>query len=231
MPLLSIHFDMQQKLQKMADLSSTEEQIVQIVQIYMDLFPVKNAYLFRYSPLGHLAEGIISLDSTGLNHIRSIRDDVRSLPGIHAAILELTAKFISKQDYLKQLGSKYILDSDSMYSVLVVPICMGSVVIGYICSYQFEEGALFDDDMLSMLTRYGKLVGHCFESKKVHGLSKRELEVMCKIANGDSIKQLVDTLGISEVTIKQYVKSVIKKLGAQNRTQAIAELVRTGMIT
>lgn len=230
----SIHSTMQQELEKLADMSSSEERIIQLLQVYVELFPVKNAFLFRYSPLGHLAEGIISLDSTGINYILSIRDDVRSLPGIYGAIHELRAKYIPRKDYLTQLGSKYILNPDSLYSVLVVPICTGSSVIGYICSNEFDEEAVFHQELLSDFTRFGKLSGKLFKptskTDSKHGLSKRELEVMEELAKGEVMKQLVDTLGISETTIKQYVKSVIKKLGVQNRTQAVAELVKRGII-
>ena len=234
MPLKPIHFTMQQKLEKLAEISSSEERIVQLLQTYVELFPIKNALLFRYSPLGHLAEGIISIDSTGINYILSIRDDVRSLPGIYDAIQEFGAKYIPSKDYFTKLGSKYILNSESLYSVLVVPICTGSSVIGYICSNEFDEETVFDQELLSDLTRFGTLSGKLFKpmNKKdtKHGLSKRELEVMEELAKGGVIKQLVDTMGISETTIKQYVKSVIKKLGVQNRTQAVAELVKRGII-
>ncbi|WP_191090762.1 helix-turn-helix domain-containing protein [Niallia endozanthoxylica] len=235
MPSKLNHTMMQQGLDQLADITSSEERIIQLLQIYVELFPVKNALLFRYSPLGHLAEGIVSIDSTGINYIFSIRDDVRSLPGIFSAIHEYQAKYIPSQDYLTQLGSKYIPNSDSLYSVLVVPICTGSTVIGYICSNEFDEEVMFHQDLLSDFTRFGNLSGKLFKlTSKIdstHGLSKRELEVMEELAKGGVIKQLVDILGISETTIKQYVKSVIKKLGVQNRTQAVAELVRRGVIS
>ncbi|QKS45105.1 helix-turn-helix transcriptional regulator [Paenibacillus cellulosilyticus] len=225
---------MHYNLQKLADAASSEEQMELILTLFMDLFPVRNCYLFRYSPLGHIAEGIVYYDQHGLDHIRTIRDDVRSLPGIYSAIVELKAKYIPKRYFLKELGSKYIPSPTSTNSLLVIPICTGLVVTGYILSDEFDDGSIFNEEMLAILTRYGNLVGKCMEvtakPAKHQGLSKRELEVMSKIANGDSIKEMVDTMSISEVTIKQYVKSVIKKLGAQNRTQAIAELVRKGII-
>jgi DNA-binding CsgD family transcriptional regulator len=38
-------------------------------------------------------------------------------------------------------------------------------------------------------------------------------------------------MDISEATVNQYVKSAIKKLGVQNRVQAVAELFRKGVIS
>ena len=54
---------------------------------------------------------------------------------------------------------------------------------------------------------------------------------MKRIAWGDSTKEMAYSLGISEFTIKQYVKFAIKKLGAQNRAQAVAELFRKGILS
>ncbi|MDQ0268601.1 response regulator transcription factor [Cytobacillus purgationiresistens] len=226
--------DMQRALQKLANVSSTEEPMELILYIYMDIFPVKKAYLFKYSPLCHVAEGIISIDSNGLDYIQTIRDDVRSIPGVYSAIVELSAIFVPKQEYLKQLGSKYIPYNDTITSLIIVPICTGNVVIGYIISFQLEDDVAFNDEMLSLYTQFGKLVSSftnpTHKQKKEHELSNREVEVMSRVANGEILKQLVEAMGISEATIKQYIKSVIKKLGVHNRTQAVAELVRRGII-
>ncbi|MFD5851378.1 LuxR C-terminal-related transcriptional regulator [Cytobacillus pseudoceanisediminis] len=45
------------------------------------------------------------------------------------------------------------------------------------------------------------------------------------------MKEMADSMFISQVTINQYIKTAIRKLGAQNRTQAIAEMFRRGMIS
>lgn len=62
-------------------------------------------------------------------------------------------------------------------------------------------------------------------------LSKRELDVMRKIASGENTKHMADSLHISAATVNQYVKSAVKKLGAKNRSHAVAELFRQGIIT
>ncbi|MDF2679405.1 MAG: helix-turn-helix transcriptional regulator [Brevibacillus sp.] len=223
----------QEQMQKLESLSSHEEQLYTILQLYLDLFPVRNAYLMRYSPLGHLAEGIISLQSTGMVYIGEIREDVRSYPIIFSAIRERQAKFCTGLDYLKQMSSKDIMPS-TIHSMLVVPICYGPVVVGYICSSDFEQEP-FDESLLSSLTSYGKQVGKMMlgaagAENHLHLLSKRELEVMRRIAWGENTKEMADSMEISEFTVKQYVKSAIKKLGAQNRSHAIGELYRRGFI-
>jgi DNA-binding CsgD family transcriptional regulator len=221
---------------KRLEMSTThEDQLLRALEVYIEVFPVKDAHLYRYSPLGHLGEGIISLSSSSneIVHIREIRDDVRSLPIIYSTIRERKATYCSGRDFYNTAISKYIFPSH-INSLLVTPICSTTTVIGYIISMLFVEGVTIDDDMLSDLTLFGKLVGKFVDSdymKDSLNLSKRELEVMKRISFGESMKEMAHYMDISEVTVQQYVKSAIKKLDAKNRTHAIAELVRRGLIS
>ncbi len=52
-------------------------------------------------------------------------------------------------------------------------------------------------------------------------ISTREYEVLLKIAEGLSNKEIADSLFLSESTIKTHVSSLLVKLDAQRRTQAI----------
>ncbi|MFC7062578.1 response regulator transcription factor [Halobacillus seohaensis] len=215
--------------------SCQEEQLYRIIETYMKLFPVKNSYLFRYSPLGYLGEGIILMtSSTDLVYINDIRDDIRSLPIIYKSIREKQAKYCTGIEFLKQTSSKYVIPS-SVNSMLVVPICFDSIVVGYFCSTEFEKGIKLDSDMLSSFTLYGKLIGKFIQTMNHTSdsdlLSKREFEVMRRIAQGESTKEMADVMKISDATVKQYVKSAIKKTGAHNRTHAVAELFRRGILS
>lgn len=53
------------------------------------------------------------------------------------------------------------------------------------------------------------------------GLSKREYEVLCKLAQGYSNKEIASLLFISESTIKTHVSNIYSKLNVKRRTQAI----------
>lgn len=221
-------------IQSLGDIESHEEKLYKILEVYMNIFPVKNAFLFRYSPLGFIGEGIIAITCHGLIHIRDIRDDIRSLPLIYSALYERKAKYCSGIEYLKQINIKYITTSN-VNSFLAIPICFGAVPIGYICTNEFDEHGNMTDQQLSFYTQFGQQIGKTLE--KTEGkedarlLSKREMEVMKRISWGESIKEMADSMFISEVTINQYIKTAIRKLGAQNRTQAIAEMFRRGMVS
>jgi DNA-binding CsgD family transcriptional regulator len=231
---MTSQYTLQQQIQRLEKADCHEERLYKMLEVYMELYPVANSFLFRFSPLGFVGEGIISLTSEGMVHIGNIRDDVRTLPIIHTSIREKRAKHCTGIEYLKQTSSKYIT-SPNINSFVVVPISYLSGVIGYICSNQFVKGTIIDDKLLSSLTLYGKSVGKFFEKydtvEDTPSLSKRELEVMRRITWGESTKEMADSMDISEVTVKQYVKTAIKKLGAQNRSHAIGILFRKGIIS
>lgn len=224
-----------ERLQKIKDHYSRQEvQYQKILELYIELFPVLDGNLFRYSPFGNLGEGIIAIWSSRLVHIRDERDDLRnSLPLIYSAIQEKKAKFYQGTEfYMNQPSLKHVFPS-RINAVAIVPISAGSIVIGYITSVIFEKEAIFDEETLASMTLFGQLVSHVImnpSTESTSTLSKRELEVMQRIAWGESLKEMATTMNISELTAKQYVKQAVQKLGAVNRTEAVVKLFRMGII-
>jgi DNA-binding NarL/FixJ family response regulator len=61
-------------------------------------------------------------------------------------------------------------------------------------------------------------------------LTPRELEVLRLMAEGAANKNIAWKLGISEHTVKFHVASILAKLNASTRTEAVAIGIRKGMI-
>jgi DNA-binding CsgD family transcriptional regulator len=61
-------------------------------------------------------------------------------------------------------------------------------------------------------------------------LTRRELEVLALMAEGASNKAIARRLGISVHTAKFHVGSLLDKLDATGRTDAVAQAVRQGVI-
>ncbi|MDQ8186531.1 response regulator transcription factor [Pelagicoccus sp. SDUM812002] len=61
-------------------------------------------------------------------------------------------------------------------------------------------------------------------------LSPREIEVMGELAKGGSNKEIAMRLGLVEGTVKSHVASILSKLGAYDRTQALVIALKTGII-
>jgi DNA-binding NarL/FixJ family response regulator len=65
----------------------------------------------------------------------------------------------------------------------------------------------------------------------VEPLTPRELEVLELVTEGLPNKAIADRLGISDQTVKFHLASILGKLGASNRTDAVRRAVRLGIVT
>ena len=61
-------------------------------------------------------------------------------------------------------------------------------------------------------------------------LSKREREILQRVADGATTKQVASDLGISPHTVKTHLERIFEKLGANDRAQAVAIAIRTGIV-
>ena len=61
-------------------------------------------------------------------------------------------------------------------------------------------------------------------------LTPREIEILQYIAQGYLNKQIAAELGISEQTIKNHVTSILRKLNANARTEAVVVAIKQGLI-
>jgi DNA-binding NarL/FixJ family response regulator len=64
----------------------------------------------------------------------------------------------------------------------------------------------------------------------VEALTARELEVLQLLASGLGNKEIASRLQISEHTVKFHVASIMGKLGAASRTEAVTVGIRRGLI-
>lgn len=60
-------------------------------------------------------------------------------------------------------------------------------------------------------------------------LSQRELEIIRSLAQGHTNKSIAKALSITEATVKVHIKTVLRKLGATNRTQVAIWAVQHGL--
>lgn len=61
-------------------------------------------------------------------------------------------------------------------------------------------------------------------------LTAREIEVLSQIAGGNRNRDIAEKLFITEETVKVHIKHIMDKLGASDRTQAVAIGLRRGII-
>ncbi len=62
-------------------------------------------------------------------------------------------------------------------------------------------------------------------------LTVRELEVLQRLAAGDSVTQAARQLYMSESTVKTHIGKIYDKLGVHNRASAVMSAIRLGLVT
>jgi DNA-binding NarL/FixJ family response regulator len=75
-----------------------------------------------------------------------------------------------------------------------------------------------------------ELAAQLAEHLSDESLTEREVEVLRHVAGGNRNRDIAEQLFISEETVKVHVKHIMEKLGANDRTQAVAIAVRRGII-
>ena len=74
------------------------------------------------------------------------------------------------------------------------------------------------------------LAAKLVDSMAQPALTPRELQILKQMAIGKSNKEIGQVLYISEYTVKNHVKSILKKLNAMGRTEAIAIASGRGLV-
>jgi len=75
-----------------------------------------------------------------------------------------------------------------------------------------------------------EIAAHLAEHYSDEALTGREIEVLHQIAGGNRNRDIAEKLFITEETVKVHIKHIMDKLGATDRTQAVAIGVRRGII-
>ena len=75
-----------------------------------------------------------------------------------------------------------------------------------------------------------QLAAQLAEHMSDEALTDREVEVLRRISGGNRNRDIADQLFISEETVKVHIKHIMEKLGASDRTQAVAIGIRRGII-
>jgi DNA-binding NarL/FixJ family response regulator len=75
-----------------------------------------------------------------------------------------------------------------------------------------------------------EIAAHLAEHYSDESLTGREVEVLQQIAGGNRNRDIAEKLFITEETVKVHIKHIMEKLGATDRTQAVAIGVRRGII-
>ncbi len=90
--------------------------------------------------------------------------------------------------------------------------------------------ALLDPEIAQELARHVRLKEAEPTHEPLGDLTPREIEVLRMLADGIANRQMAARLGISEHTVKFHISSILDKLDASSRTEAVTMGIRMGII-
>ncbi len=95
---------------------------------------------------------------------------------------------------------------------------------------RLHRRALADPGTRSQAERISRAAGGWPDSDDAVELTTRQLDVLRRLAEGDSNRTAAAALGIAETTVKTHVRALLTRLGAESRTQAVAFARRRGLL-
>ncbi|MEI8410686.1 MULTISPECIES: response regulator transcription factor [unclassified Kribbella] len=76
------------------------------------------------------------------------------------------------------------------------------------------------------LAQLDRIVAATDTGSEIHGLTRREVEILCLIARGKANRAIANELHLSERTVHRHVSNIFTKLGVDSRTAAVAYGIR-----
>ncbi|MBU6264038.1 MAG: response regulator transcription factor [Actinomycetales bacterium] len=137
-------------------------------------------------------------------------------------------KFARKNDQKMGIVVISILDDDSNLIA-----CMNAGASGFVSKTSTLDDILaaIQSAVRSPLSFTSKGLVRAVNSKVYTGtLTSRELEIIAKLPSGLSGEELAKELFITESTLKTHLSSIYRKLQVRNRTGAVSEAKRRGLI-
>jgi DNA-binding CsgD family transcriptional regulator len=68
------------------------------------------------------------------------------------------------------------------------------------------------------------------ELSSVFNLTTREVEILKRVAQGNTDREIANLLGLSEKTIHHHVEHILVKLRAKNRTHAVVKGLQLNVV-
>ena len=160
-----------------------------------------------HSPDVVLIDGTLSTFPVA-NHVRQA-----GAPAFVVCVDGLDRKEIRR---LLQSGVRAILHRDPEITAALAAVAAGFAVVS--------------PEVLDALLPPPSQVDDINDLSEAEPLTPRETEILALLAEGAANKEIASRLAISEHTVKFHVGSILAKLGAATRTEAVARGYREGLI-
>lgn len=230
--------------QWMIQAKGVHELIERIASGYVRYFPFERCAFFSYKDTEKTSIGLTGYQ-LNTDVIKTIKENITTVHLINKNVKDLS--FYRPLYYASALTClpEHYVKQFKLKSIVIAPIytlsenkLLGSVILDQGEHQHFEVS----NETMIALQKVGHLVGevlmkyqdykelylqHALSSR----LSRREIEVLQMIKNGDSIEEVAEQLNLSRYTVRDYISSSIKRMNAKNRIHAVSMAIQQGLIS
>jgi DNA-binding NarL/FixJ family response regulator len=158
---------------------------------------------------------VVDLDS----RVPQFLNDLRALPSPAAVVALIEAPEAAWSALALRAGVRAILERDAGAEEIVAAIEAAHLGV-----------VMLDPDLALDLAARVRADAAEPPVEAAGDLTAREIEVLRMLAEGLANKEIASQLGITDHTIKFHISSILGKLGAATRTEAVTMGIRRGLI-
>jgi DNA-binding CsgD family transcriptional regulator len=213
-----------------------ERALNEVARGITECLPFNRCSIFRYSNRFDQFEGVAGsgVDSGKIRQIRQPAEDIPLAKEILQSGVPHYFEDISQQNILPS----WSIREYGITSLVIAPVYADGQPRGVVLLDRKGERFSIERKWLHASKIIAEQLGQSVmrttffyteTAVNVH-LSRRETEVLQYSADGASTKEIAHLLNLSEHTVKDYVAAACLKLKARNRTEAVANALRRGLI-
>jgi len=168
---------------------------------------------------------ILDLGMPGMNGLAGVRQMMESYPNVPVVILSGTH---DQSAILKafNLGIAGFIPKSAGSSVMMSALQLVMAGERYIPSQILVGAAIQDADRPQAATTLATPSTRSINAARFDKLSKREQHVLELLAGGMTNKEIARSIDLQEATIKIHVKNIYRKMGVNNRVQAVRMVIQ-----
>jgi LuxR family maltose regulon positive regulatory protein len=167
---------------------------------------------------------ILALQVTALQALGATQEALRAL----LRLLTLAEPegylrvFLDAGGLMQQALQALLIPESVQLNNLPVPSALASYASTVLAAFACEQRQIVQQKIISPVSKALPDPSSQAAQQLLEPLTPREQEVLYLLAEGASNQQIAKKLVVSPATAKKHVASILSKLGAENRTQAIA---------
>lgn len=170
-----------------------------------------------------LAPDVILLDQDmpGLDSVEAVRLIKKRVPKAEIIVLAETTDHERAFRVLEAGAIGYILKDINPENLIraIEGVCNGRTLMHPHITRQLIE-------------RFRMLVREKNGKDGMHlgGLTSRELEILLEMTKGQTDREIAHKMYVATTTVKSHIRSIFRKIGAKNRTQAVVYTLKSGLV-